>query len=76
MIKSGIMVGLGQTSAELARLFDDLAAAGVGILMIGQYLQPARGHLAPRRNLTAGGEARQMTGKRFDKGYHWKYNFC
>jgi lipoic acid synthetase len=42
MIKSGIMAGLGETSDELSRLFDDLAAAGVGILTIGQYLQPAR----------------------------------
>ena len=39
-IKSGIMVGLGETSEECARLFDDLAAAGVSILTIGQYLRP------------------------------------
>jgi lipoyl synthase len=40
-IKTGIMVGLGETADELARLFDDCAAAGVGILTIGQYLRPA-----------------------------------
>jgi lipoic acid synthetase len=39
-IKSGIMVGLGETPQELARLFGDLAAAGVSILTIGQYLRP------------------------------------
>jgi lipoyl synthase len=39
-IKSGIMVGLGETAEECARLFDDLAAAGVSILTIGQYLRP------------------------------------
>jgi lipoic acid synthetase len=39
-IKSGIMVGLGETEDECARLFDDLAAAGVSILTIGQYLRP------------------------------------
>ena len=42
MIKSGIMVGLGETSDELVRLFDDLASVGVGILTIGQYLRPTR----------------------------------
>ena len=40
-IKSGIMVGLGESAEELARLFDDLAAAGVRILTIGQYLRPS-----------------------------------
>ena len=39
-IKSGIMVGLGETTDELVGLFEDLAAAGVGILTIGQYLRP------------------------------------
>jgi lipoic acid synthetase len=39
-IKSGIMVGLGETPAELAALFADLAAAGVSLLTIGQYLRP------------------------------------
>jgi lipoic acid synthetase len=49
MIKSGIMVGLGESSDELARLFDDLAAAGVGILTIGQYLRPARRNIPVAR---------------------------
>jgi lipoic acid synthetase len=39
-IKSGIMVGLGETHEELTSLFGDLAAAGVSILTIGQYLRP------------------------------------
>jgi lipoyl synthase len=43
--KSGIMVGLGESAEELARLFDDLAAAGVQILTIGQYLRPSWGNV-------------------------------
>jgi lipoic acid synthetase len=39
-LKSGIMVGLGEQEGELEELFADLAAAGVQILTIGQYLRP------------------------------------
>jgi len=41
-IKSGIMVGLGETEEQLQRLFEDLAAVPVEILTIGQYLQPSK----------------------------------
>jgi lipoic acid synthetase len=47
--KSGIMVGLGETRDELRRTFDDLVAAGVMILTVGQYLQPSRDHLPVQR---------------------------
>lgn len=43
--KCGIMVGLGETAAELAGLFTDLRQTGCDILTIGQYLQPSRRHL-------------------------------
>lgn len=43
--KSGVMVGLGETFEELAVVFRDLAAQGVDILTVGQYLQPTPGHL-------------------------------
>lgn len=42
--KSGIMVGLGETSAEVEELMDDLIAVGCKILTIGQYLQPTHKH--------------------------------
>jgi len=42
--KSGIMVGLGETTAEVLALMDDLRAAQVDFLTIGQYLQPTRKH--------------------------------
>lgn len=44
MTKSGIMVGLGETSEEVEELMDDLCAAGCQILTIGQYLQPTHKH--------------------------------
>ncbi len=40
-IKTGVMVGLGETEEQLYRLFSDLAAVPVEILTIGQYLQPS-----------------------------------
>ena len=42
--KSGIMVGLGETTAEVEELMDDLRAVGCQILTIGQYLQPSHRH--------------------------------
>lgn len=42
--KSGIMVGLGETPAEVETLMDDLLAVGCQILTIGQYLQPTHRH--------------------------------
>lgn len=48
-IKSGMMVGLGETKEELAEVFADLAAAGVEILTIGQYLAPTKNHYPIKR---------------------------
>src|ERR1700735_4430895 len=42
--KSGIMVGLGEERNEILQLMDDLRAAEVDFLTIGQYLQPSRKH--------------------------------
>ena len=43
--KSGVMVGLGETREELLVVFADLAAQGVDILTVGQYLRPTLAHL-------------------------------
>lgn len=40
MTKSGVMVGLGETTEELYRTFEDLRSVGCDILTVGQYLQP------------------------------------
>ncbi len=43
-VKSGLMVGLGETIDELENLFFDLYQAGVEYLTIGQYLAPSQNH--------------------------------
>ncbi len=43
--KSGVMVGLGETTEELLAVFRDLAERKVDILTVGQYLRPSRDHL-------------------------------
>jgi lipoic acid synthetase len=50
--KSGIMVGLGETRTEIVQVMDDLRAAGVEFLTIGQYLQPTPKHAAVDRYVT------------------------
>jgi lipoic acid synthetase len=42
--KSGLMVGLGESRDEIMQVMDDLRAANVDFLTIGQYLQPSRKH--------------------------------
>ncbi len=44
-VKSGIMVGLGETIEELEQTISDLFEHGCDILTMGQYLQPTRSHL-------------------------------
>lgn len=43
--KSGLMLGLGETEAELFQTMDDLRGAGVQVLTLGQYLRPSAQHL-------------------------------
>jgi lipoic acid synthetase len=42
-IKSGLMIGLGETTDQIRKTLHDLRRAGVAILTIGQYLQPKAG---------------------------------
>lgn len=46
--KTGIMVGLGETPAEVFELMDDVAKIGLDVLTIGQYMQPTQMHLPVR----------------------------
>jgi lipoic acid synthetase len=46
LIKSGLMVGLGENPDEVIGLLEDLRRHGTQIVTIGQYLQPTRNHLA------------------------------
>jgi len=45
LVKSGFMVGLGETEDEVRALLRDLRAAGTDVATIGQYLQPSRHNL-------------------------------
>ncbi|MCF4164639.1 lipoyl synthase [Zavarzinia compransoris] len=50
--KSGIMVGLGETKAEVYQVMDDLRSADVDFITIGQYLQPTPKHAPVERFVT------------------------
>jgi lipoyl synthase len=44
-VKTGMMLGLGETREEVSKAMSDLLAQGTDILTLGQYLQPTREHL-------------------------------
>lgn len=50
--KSGIMLGLGETEAEVIETLHDLKANNVDIVTIGQYLQPTKKHLPVKQFIT------------------------
>lgn len=50
--KTGIMVGLGETEDEVYELMDDVLAAQVSVLTIGQYLQPSRKNIPVEAYIT------------------------
>ncbi|GAC1649316.1 MAG: lipoyl synthase [Acidobacteriaceae bacterium] len=50
--KTGVMVGIGETTDELLQTFRDIADHGVDILTIGQYLRPSKNHLPMTRYYT------------------------
>jgi lipoic acid synthetase len=49
LIKSSLMLGLGETSDEVAQAMDNLRGAGVDLLTLGQYLRPTANHLPVRQ---------------------------
>jgi lipoic acid synthetase len=46
------MLGLGETDAELDRTLDDIRAAGVDVVTLGQYMRPTQNHLPVQRFVT------------------------
>ncbi|NRA31265.1 MAG: lipoyl synthase [Parvularculaceae bacterium] len=50
--KSGLMVGLGESTEEVMQVMDDMRSAGIDFLTIGQYLQPTKKHAAIDRFVT------------------------
>jgi lipoic acid synthetase len=52
LTKSGLMLGLGETDAEVVDVMRDLRRCDVDMLTVGQYLQPRAGNLPVRRYVT------------------------
>jgi lipoic acid synthetase len=52
LTKTSLMLGLGESDAELLEAMDDIRAAGVDILTLGQYLRPTAHHLPIERWVT------------------------
>jgi lipoic acid synthetase len=66
--KSGIMVGLGETTDEVLQVMDDLRSAEVDFMTIGQYLQPTPAH-APVDRYVAPDEFRYLERVAYTKGF-------
>lgn len=68
LTKTSLMLGLGERDREIMQTMDDLRAANVDILTLGQYLRPTPNHLAVERYVTpAEFEAYRQEG--LDKGF-------
>ena len=52
LVKTGIIVGMGETIPEIVEVMKDLRAVDVDILTLGQYLRPSDGHIALDRYYT------------------------
>lgn len=52
LVKSSLMLGLGETPDEVGEAMDDLRAAGVDLLTLGQYLRPTANHLPVQKYVT------------------------
>jgi lipoic acid synthetase len=52
LTKTSLMLGLGETDAEIRATMDDLRRVGVDLLTVGQYLRPTVNHLAVERYVT------------------------
>jgi lipoic acid synthetase len=66
--KSGLMVGLGETKEEVGQVMDDMRAAGVDFITIGQYLQPTPKH-APIDKFWTPEEFEELTKMAKRKGF-------
>ncbi|MGE3960154.1 MAG: lipoyl synthase [Dehalococcoidia bacterium] len=51
-VKSGLMLGLGETFEEVVTVLEDLRGAGVDLVTVGQYLRPSLKHLPVDRYVT------------------------
>jgi len=52
LTKTSLMLGLGETDEEIGRSLDDIRAANVDVVTLGQYMRPSPHHLAVQRFVT------------------------
>ena len=69
-VKTGFMVGLGETEEEIDALMDDILETGCDILTIGQYLQPGADY-APLRRYVTPREFEDYREKALQKGFKY-----
>ena len=67
MVKSGLMVGLGETRPQLRKAFSDLRESGCDMLTLGQYLRPSRDQIKVEKFLSPG-EFETLKGEAEDAG--------
>ena len=72
------MLGLGERDNEIMKTMDDLRAANVDILTLGQYLRPTPNHLAVERYVTPELSLRHIVWKdwRKDSSRLWQGRWC
>jgi len=68
LTKTSLMLGLGERDNEIMKTMDDLRAANVDILTLGQYLRPTPNHLAVERYVTPT-EFEAYRNEGLDKGF-------
>jgi lipoic acid synthetase len=66
--KSSLMLGLGETRDEILEAMDDLLENSVGLLNLGQYLQPTRSHLPVQKYWTPE-EFAELRDRALEKGF-------
>jgi len=70
LVKSGLMLGMGETREELGRALADVLAAGVEIIYLGQYLRPSAEHHPVARFVTPG-EFDELARECLAMGFRW-----
>ena len=70
LVKSALMLGMGETREELRRVLADVLAAGVDIIYLGQYLRPSAEHHPVARFVTPG-EFDELASECLSMGFRW-----
>jgi lipoic acid synthetase len=70
LVKSGLMLGMGETREELGQALADVLAAGVEIIYLGQYLRPSAAHHPVARFVTPE-EFDELASECLAMGFRW-----